>query len=73
MVQTNCLDLIYFKKGRGLHKIKQYKFAIRIYPKVQNLRFLDIICQKKMSIDELKIDGLSISKNSNQKLLNKNF
>ena len=21
------------KKGRGLHKIKQYKFAIRIYPK----------------------------------------
>ena len=39
----------------------------------ETLRFLDIICQKKMSIDELKIDGLSISKNSNQKLLNKKF
>jgi asparagine synthase (glutamine-hydrolysing) len=35
------------------------------------LRFLDIIGQKKMSIDEIKIDGLSISKNNNQQLLNK--
>ena len=38
----------------------------------ETLRFLDNLSEK-MSIDELKIDGLSISKNSNQKLLNKKF
>lgn len=37
------------------------------------LRFLDLIGQKTMSIDELKIDGLSITKNDNQHLLNKKF
>ena len=37
------------------------------------LRFLDLIGQKTMSIDELKIDGLSITKNNNQHLLNKKF